>query len=116
MENYNNYQENNEFVDINANKDRNLPKQVRMIEAKVVTQQVIINGVMQNVEEDVYALACPDCGRVIFKFPLGVDYGMASRALIGKKDIAEGIAKYCPNCGRRLAYQCDEPIKVEENE
>lgn len=96
-----------------AAKDREIPKCVNFAKARIVTGQMLVNGVPQDMIAETLALACPDCGRVIFKFPQGVDYMTAKGALLRSAESVEGIAKYCPECGRRLSYPLDEPIVME---
>lgn len=86
-------------------------------EIDVVTQQVIINGVPQNVMSKGFVIACPHCGRVIYQFPVGVSEIDALKAKQEGKDELLKIATYCPSCGTKLYYGNEEfVVEQEENQ
>jgi len=93
-------------------KDYTIPKLAKIKEVDVVTQQVVINGIPQNITQKGYVVACPDCGRVIYQFPIGISEVEVYKAKNQGREELLKIATYCPTCGTKLYYG-GETIEVE---
>ena len=100
----------NEYEFPNANDDKAVPKDAILKKTKIPMQRVIVNGVEQTQYGVGLSLACPDCGRDLFSFPAGTSYEDATQALVQAGDTLYKIAKFCPECGRKLGYCFKEPV------
>lgn len=88
-------------------------------EIDVVAQQVIVNGVPQNVMAKGYAIVCPKCGRVLYQFSRGISQIDAFKAMNEGREELLKIATYCPTCGTKLFYGgeiIELPIEKGEQE
>ena len=95
--------------------DYRIPKLAEVKEIDVVVQQVIVNNQIQDILGKSWVIACPDCGRVIYRFPQGLSEVEVYKAKNQGREELLKIATYCPTCGTKLFYG-GETIEVETND
>ena len=93
-----------------------IPKLAEIKAIDVVVQQVVINNQVQNIVGKSFAIVCPNCGRAIYRFPQGVSEVEAYKARNQGSEELLKIATYCPTCGTKLYYGCEETIELETND
>ena len=95
------------------------PKLAEIRGIDVVVQQVVINNQVQNILGKAYAIVCPQCGRVIYQFPVEVNEVTAYKAKQEGRDELLKIATYCPTCGTKLFYgseMVDGEVEIKSEE
>lgn len=95
--------------------DYRIPKLAKVKEMDVVVQQVIVNNQIQDILGKSWVIACPDCGRVIYRFPQGISEVEVYKAKNQGREELLKIATYCPTCGTKLFYG-EETIELETND
>jgi len=73
--------------------------------ANLPTQQVIINGEPQIIEKKQAQITCPMCGRLIVALDQPVTVIEVKQVLTNSAEDFYRIARYCPECGTKLAYE-----------
>lgn len=92
------------------NKEFEISELADVREVDVVVQQVIVNNEIQNITNKTWAIVCPECGRVIYQFPIGTKDIDAHRTRNeGEKELLK-IATHCPTCGTKLHYSGGDTI------
>ena len=95
--------------------DYRIPKLAKVKEMDVVVQQVIVNNQIQDILGKSWVIACPDFGRVIYRFPQGISEVEVYKAKNQGREELLKIATYCPTCGTKLFYG-EETIELETND
>lgn len=85
----------------------------QVIVVQVPVQQVVVNGVEQNVMGEAIALVCPVCGQIIQQFQPGISMGEVFKSLY--TDDEESLKAYihCVKCGQKVSLMRPSPIDVE---
>lgn len=108
--------------------DRDISQHILVKEEIIKQPQVVVNGVpQQEVEMPQTILVCPNCGRVIQAFQVGVPKIEIIKAITQDANFINqmnDVNAYCPKCGQKLDYTFDivegeysvEDIPQEEEE
>ncbi len=80
---------------------------VKLVTKEIVTQQVIINGVPQEITQPTICVVCPTCGKVFFNFQPGIPELDCYRAIAQDRDKLNDGMPYCSNCGQKLSWNFD---------
>lgn len=91
-----------------------VPQFAELKEIDVVVQQVVVNNQVQDILGKSWVIACPQCGRVLYRFPQGISEVEAHKARNQGVNELLKIATYCPSCGIKLSYGPGEEI-IEES-
>lgn len=99
------------------NNDRDIAKSV-LIKTSEFNQQVIINGVAQNIPYSLCSLNCPVCNTILFQFKQGMSRLDVLKLLNSNNNevnkFKESIS-YCPHCGQKLDYVFDVVDGITED-
>ena len=79
-------------------------RNIKITEVEIPVQQIIVNNEVQNVTAKAFALACPDCGRVIYSFQPGISKLQVIDAVTKEQENLQKHFAYCPECGQKLGY------------
>lgn len=81
----------------------------KLVDLKVATKEVatvVINGVAQQTQKVSYVvMTCPNCNKILYQLPDGVDLVEANKMLIQDAEGLNGLINYCPNCGQKLNFK-----------
>ena len=86
---------------------QDLPVQAEIKEVEVVTQQIIVNNMLQNMTEKAQSLCCSECGKELYTFAPGISYTEAYQQAVASRDNLQLKIQVCPGCGKRLRYDFD---------
>lgn len=84
-----------------------LPVQAEIKEIDVVTQQIIVNNMIQDITQKVQSLCCSACGKDIYVFGTDISYAEAYMQAVASRDNLQLKLQICPGCGKRLRYDFD---------
>ena len=80
------------------------PAHINIVEQDVVVQQMIVNGEIHNQTAKSLVLACDNCGRVLYEFPVGINRLDVLRLLKEKQSDFSKVFNYCSGCGKKLDF------------
>lgn len=84
--------------------EKDLSKCVKIKEVKQCVQRVVINGVEQSVNNGVFVICCPNCGRLITQLNQIPTIAIAHKFVSDNHNELLKETSYCPSCGQKLDY------------
>ena len=89
-------------------------KLVEISELTIPSQNIIVNGVRQLLNEKVLCINCPSCGNVLYQYPREATKLEVWSHICNNKNDFMKVFKYCSICGQKLSFDSFDAVENKD--